>query len=105
MTPASAAQPTRHSRRIHRTAILAAFALASSAALANDTAPVDEPQSLGLKAAADTSDADKRPLTLAAGLDMPQRYVDIPSTWVTAQNAKPGTTSASATRDWTAPNQ
>ena len=47
---------------------------------------------------------ERRPFTLAAGLDMPPRFGDIPSTWV-AQADKTGTISASAQRDWTSPTQ
>jgi hypothetical protein len=83
--------------------VLALAAMASGTAIADDLALVAEPQAVGLKATPDTVIADKRPLTLAAGLDMPSRYGDIPSTWV-AQNDKPGTSAASVQRDWTAPN-
>ena len=99
---ARAAHPTFRRPWRARLAAFVLAALAAQPALADDPSQTAELQGPGLVAAADAGLFGKRPLTLAAGLDVPSRYGDIPSTWL-AQNSKPGTISGSAQRDWTSP--
>jgi hypothetical protein len=109
MTTASALQPSRCGPLQHgRSPVWAGLfgsvlALASAGAGAADPALVDTSEALGLKAAPETAVYDQRGHMLAAGLDAPARYGDIPSSWLAAQNEKAGagTISASPFRDWT----
>ncbi|HEX2829710.1 MAG TPA: DUF3943 domain-containing protein [Burkholderiales bacterium] len=102
MTPASSAAPSHRLKA--RLLTLAVAACIAAPALADEPAADEQPARVGLKPAPDTSFAADQRLTLAAGLEMPARHGDIPSTWM-AQNDKPGTISASAQRDWTSPTQ
>ena len=102
MDRAGAAHPTSYKPWRARLAAFMLTALGAGPAFAADPALADEPQAIGLKSATEPTLSERRPLTLAAGLDMPARYGDIPSTWV-AQNDKTGTMSGSAQRDWTSP--
>jgi hypothetical protein len=106
MTTASALQPSRCGPLQHgRSPVWAGLfgsvlALASAGAGAADPALVDTSEALGLKAAPETAVYDKRGQMLAAGLDAPARYGDIPSSWLAAQNEKAGTISGTPQREW-----
>jgi hypothetical protein len=80
--------------------VLGAIA-AGSAAAAEPSLGAETP-ALGLKAAVEPSVIESRPLSLAAGLELPARYGDIPSTWI-AQNDRRGMTAAAAKNDPAAP--
>ena len=83
-----------------RVLIAAVCGSLSATAIGGETGLTEMPFALGLKADPSQS-VQGAPSVLAPGVDLHDRgAVDIPSSWITAQNDKAGAVSATPQRDW-----